>query len=116
MKLHPEPFEKIKSGKKTVELRLYDQKRQLLRVGDEITFSDTSDVNNTVTVRISVLYRYNSFAELYENISHIKLGYSEDEWEKADPRDMEQYYSVSEQRKYGVLGIEFERIKDEIDT
>ena len=28
MKLKKEPFEKIKNGSKTIELRLYDEKRQ----------------------------------------------------------------------------------------
>lgn len=33
MKLNPEPFDKIASGKKTIELRLYDEKRKtVLRV------------------------------------------------------------------------------------
>ena len=29
MKLRSQPFEKIRSGRKTFELRLYDEKRQL---------------------------------------------------------------------------------------
>ena len=37
------------------------------------------------------------------------MGYKEDE--KADPKDMEQYYSSEEQSKYGVVGIEMELIK-----
>ena len=31
MKLDAVPFEKIKSGKKTVELRLFDEKRQKIK-------------------------------------------------------------------------------------
>ena len=34
MKLHESPFKKIKSGKKTVELRLYDDKRRKINIGD----------------------------------------------------------------------------------
>ena len=43
MKLHSSPFEMIKSGKKTIELRLYDEKRQLIKEGDIIIFTNTSN-------------------------------------------------------------------------
>ena len=32
MELTPEPLELIRSGKKTIELRLYDEKRQAIKV------------------------------------------------------------------------------------
>ncbi|MBQ1852397.1 MAG: ASCH domain-containing protein, partial [Lachnospiraceae bacterium] len=38
MQLQPEPFDLIKSGAKTIELRLYDEKRRKIRIGDEIVF------------------------------------------------------------------------------
>jgi len=37
------PFSKIASGNKTVEFRLYDEKRQLLKVGDTIEFENLAD-------------------------------------------------------------------------
>ena len=36
MNLHNDPFEKIACGIKNIELRLYDEKRRLIKVGDEI--------------------------------------------------------------------------------
>ena len=36
MKLKLSPFEKIKDGSKTIELRLYDEKRQKVKIGDFI--------------------------------------------------------------------------------
>ena len=38
MNLNPEPFEMIFSGQKTIELRLNDEKRQMIKVGDMIEF------------------------------------------------------------------------------
>ena len=38
MKLNDAPYDMIKSGQKTVELRLYDEKRRMISVGDEIEF------------------------------------------------------------------------------
>ena len=103
MRLHKEPFELIKNGSKTIELRLNDEKRQLINVGDEITFENRSD-GDTIQTQVVDLHKYPSFEELYKHFDKVSLGYKEDE--EADPKDMEQYYSREEQSKYGVVGIE----------
>ena len=105
MKLHSAPFEMIKSGKKTIELRLYDEKRRKIKVGDEIIFTNT--VNGEILSRIvKDIHKFDSFCELYKWLPLLKCGYTEDDVEKALPSDMEQYYSQEEQDKYGVVGIE----------
>ena len=38
MKLNNKPFNMIKNGRKNIELRLYDEKRRKLNIGDEIIF------------------------------------------------------------------------------
>ena len=43
MKLNPAPFAMIKSGKKTIELRLFDEKRQQIKAGDAIEFTNTAN-------------------------------------------------------------------------
>ena len=40
MNLNNRPFKSIKEGTKTIELRLNDEKRSLLKVGDEIEFTN----------------------------------------------------------------------------
>lgn len=45
MKLNPEPFELISSGQKTIELRLNDEKRQRIKISDEIIFTKTKTLN-----------------------------------------------------------------------
>lgn len=102
MKLNNEPFHKIKNGTKTIELRLNDEKRQLLKMNDTIEFTNRS-TNETLLVHIEGLYHYDSFEELFENFDNISLGYEVDE--EKNPKDMEQYYSKEEQSKYGVVGI-----------
>ena len=105
MKLNPPPFAMIKSGKKTIELRLFDEKRQKIKVGDKIVFTNTNtgEILDTTVVK---LHRFNSFEELYKSLPLLKCGYTEENIDKAKPSDMEQYYSVEEQKKYGVVGIE----------
>ena len=103
MRLHNEPFVLIKNGTKTIELRLNDEKRRQIKVGDTITFTNRSNNEQISTVVIN-LRKYDSFEELYKHFDKISLGYTEDEI--ADPKDMEQYYPQDKQEEYGVLGIE----------
>lgn len=98
MKLRREPFEKIRDGRKTVELRLYDEKRRQIAVGDTVTFRCEEE---KLTVRVVGLHRFSDFGALYAALPHSALG-------SDDPKDMEAYYALEEQQKYGVLGIEME--------
>ena len=66
MKLFENPFEKIKNGTKTIEFRLYDEKRQNLRVGDKIEFSKLPDLKEKITVKVLGLYSSKKFKELFE--------------------------------------------------
>jgi ASC-1-like (ASCH) protein len=107
MKLQPSPFEKIKRGEKTIELRLYDEKRQQIKVGDRIVFTNT-DSGKSLWVTVVKLHRFDSFAQLYEALPLLQCGYTVEDVDKAHPSDMEAYYSVEEQKKYGVVGIEIQ--------
>lgn len=104
MKLKSEPFCKIKSGSKTIELRLNDEKRQQVQVGDFIEFTQIDDASQRLTVRVTALHHFNSFAELYAALPKEKLGYAPDE--TSVPDHMDAYYPRDKQEKYGVLGIE----------
>ena len=108
MKLQPKPFAQIRRGEKTIELRLYDPKRQRIKVGDNIEFSSIQDKSERIRARVLALHRFQSFAELYQELPLGACGYNNPA--EANPADMEQYYSADEQKKYGVIGIEVERI------
>ena len=114
MKLSPSPFKMINSGEKTIELRLYDKKRQKIKVGDKIIFTNntTGEALNATVVK---LHRFDNFDELYKSLPLLKCGYTTDSIDNATPADMEQYYSVEEQNKYGVVGIELCRPKQTTD-
>ena len=105
MKLHSTPFEMIKSGKKTFELRLYDDKRQKIKLGDEIIFTNTVN-GEMLSITVKGIHIFESFHELYKSLPLLKCGYTVDDVDCASPRDMEKYYSVDEQKKFGVVGIE----------
>jgi len=105
MNLHPSPFEMIKSGEKTIELRLFDEKRQQLKIGDKIVFTNTAS-GETLDTTVVKLHRFDSFFALYNSLPLLRCGYTPENVSEAKPSDMEQYYSVQEQNKYGVVGIE----------
>ena len=107
MKLNNEPYTNIKNGTKTIELRLNDEKRQLLKIKDLIEFTNRETLEQML-VEIVNLYHYPSFDELYKHFDKLSMGYKEDE--PVDPKDMEKYYSKEEQEKYGVLGIEVKKL------
>lgn len=108
MKLNNGPYTNIKNGTKTIELRLNDEKRQLLKIKDLIEFTNRETLEKML-VEIENLYHYSSFDELYKHFDKVSMGYKEDEI--ADPKDMEEYYSKEKQKKYGVLGIEVRKLK-----
>ena len=105
MKLQPEYYDYILNGTKRIEIRLYDEKRQQIQVGDIIEFTSraTGEVQKT---KVIAMHIYSSFADLYRDYDKVSLGYGKDE--EANPEDMELYYSKEEQEKYGVVGIEIE--------
>lgn len=106
--LNSEPFRKIKAGQKTIELRLYDEKRREIHIGETIEFINNTDENLRITVTVKNMYIFKSFDELYKALPLDKCGYSRDELKIADPSDMDIYYSKRKQKKYGVVGIEIE--------
>ena len=105
MKLNPEPFEKIKGGQKTIELRLYDEKRQKIKSGDSIVFTNVCS-GEKLRATVKNLHCFESFEELYRSLPLLKCGYTPEDIDGASPSDMGQYYSLEEQKKYGVVGIE----------
>ena len=103
MSLQNDPFEKIKSKSKTIEMRLFDEKRQLLNINDYIIFTNSFN-NEIIKCQIVNLYQFKSFKELYENFDPICLGY--EVLDTVSYHDMEMYYSIENINKYGVLAIE----------
>lgn len=101
----------IRNGQKTIELRLNDEKRQGIKVGDSIEFTQTETGEKLIT-EVIALHRYDSFAELYQELPLLKCGYTQSDISTAKPEDMDLYYTPEQQEKHGVLGIEIIVIGD----
>ena len=104
MQLQPVPFEMIRDGTKTIELRLYDEKRKKIRTGDTIVFTNTAS-RKTIRVKVLELLVFDSFETLYSRLPLLDCGYTEDDVDTASPDDMTAYYPKEMQQKYGVVGI-----------
>ena len=107
MKLNENPFERIKNGEKTIEFRLYDEKRQQIKIGDKIEFSKLPDLQEKLLVDVVELYRENTFEKLFRKI------YLDEEEIIRKTKSMHQYYSPEKKKEYGVLGI---KIKINVDS
>ena len=101
MDIWHDSFVKIKEQTKTIEMRLFDEKRSLISTGDTIIFTDTSN-KEKIDCMVINMYRYLSFEELYQHHSKVSIGYNKDEI--ANPKEMLMYYSKEMIEKYGASG------------
>ena len=97
-------MEKIRRGKKIIEMRLKDKKRQAIRPGDHILFYASEDNSVTLAVEVLGVRTFPSFKELYEYYPKNVLGYEKDE--PADYRDMFAIYPEERVERFGALAIE----------
>ena len=107
MKVQTKYYNLLKSGSKTIELRLWDEKRQKIQVGDQITFSDLSNSDDTFVAQVQALHHANSFDELCDIIQPKQAGFATKE---ELINCLQEFYTPESQTKYGVVGIEIKRI------
>ena len=107
MKLNKSPFERIKNGTKTIEFRLYDEKRKQIKVkiGDQIEFSKLPDLQEKLLVNVLKLYREDTFEKLFKKL------YNDEKEIERKVESMHQYYSQEEEKEYGVIGIKIALVK-----
>ena len=107
MSLREAPFRAVADGTKVIEMRLLDEKRRRIRVGDRIRFT-LSGGTESVTAEVVGLHTFPSFEALYASLIPVVgaagLGYADGEI--PHPEDMLNYYSEDSITRYGVVGIE----------
>ena len=104
LKLATAPFNAIISGNKTIESRLYDDKRQKIQIGDKIIFTNRDNPSQTATVKVVGLLRYATFYDLFSHNDPRKFGGESVKWLE---NQISEFYSIEDQRLRGVVGIEF---------
>ena len=107
MKMSAEPFNKVVSGAKVIESRLYDEKRKQITINDEIEFSENDNPANKVQTRVKGLLRYQTFKDLFADHDPALFG---EESKEFLLHQIKQFCSDEDEQKYGVVGIRIERI------
>ena len=64
MKLRNDPFNRIASSKKTIEIRLYDEKRRNIKINDYIEFTNM-ETGEQILVKVIDLHLFKSFKDLF---------------------------------------------------
>ena len=109
MKLQPKYYNFILNGTKRIEIRLYDEKRQQIKIGDTIKFLKEPELNESFNTKVIGLLRYKSFKEMFRDFDISVLS------DKSMTKEeligvLEQFYTKKKKKKYGVLGIRIELI------
>ena len=109
MKLQPKYFNYIQSGTKRIELRLNDEKRSTIQLGDEIEFLKEPELKENMKVKVSGLLRYQSFSDLFKDFDINIL--SDKSMTKEELLNvLQEFYTIEKQQEYGVLGIRIEKL------
>ncbi len=103
MRLVDFAFKAIKNRDKDIEIRLNDEKRQLINIGDIIEFTHI-DTKEKIKVKVINIHKYKTFKELFSKFPNKRLGLKETDTYLI----MNNFYTKEDQEKYGALGIEIE--------
>ena len=107
MNLQPKYFDFVKDGTKRIELRLYDEKRRSIQLGDIIEFAKSDD--EKFKAEVVGLLRYNSFADLFEDFDISIL--ADSSMTKQELLEvLGEFYSEEKQAEFGVIGIRIKLI------
>ena len=98
-------FDMVKSGEKIYELRVNDEKRQNINVGEDYVFGLEPERNQMIRKTIKNKLIFKSFAEAADKLDPKKVGFSTRDEMKIVYNTI---YSKEEQEKYGVVAFELE--------
>ena len=111
MKLNPKYFEYMKNGTKRVEIRLNDEKRRNIKIGDEIIFQKEPELKEEISTQIVNLIVRRNFRELIKDLDVSEYS-DKSESEEKFLKDLYRFYTKEQEEKYGVVGIQIEMRKE----
>ena len=104
MKLKPQYFDLIKCGKKIYEIRLNDEKRQQMKIGDSLIFKREPEMIELLNTKIENLIYFETFEEMIQTLSPEQIGFKDSI--KSEILDLYyRFYTKEEEKKYGVVAI-----------
>ena len=109
MKIQPEYFEKIKNKQKIYEVRLLDEKRKQIKIGDSIVLKKEPELLEGVVIKITEVRHFNTFLEMATSLSIKDLGFEGGTVEDVNNAYHKIYSPVDEER-LGVVAFKFELV------
>lgn len=104
MRLYDEYFQAIKEGRKTVEVRLNDEKRRNIKVGDSIEFIKVPQQDEIIKVKVRELRKYDTFEAMYEDIPF--QAFDCEGWTMKEMIDGTfEIYTPEQEKEWGTLAI-----------
>ena len=94
----------VDKGIKDVEVRVNDEKRRKLNIGDNVIFINRGNENETLTTTILSLDYYDNFEELVRHYD-IERMYTKDITKEDFVKLLERFYTKEEQEEYGVVAL-----------
>ncbi len=108
--LHEDVFEIVKKGIKDIEVRINDEKRRKLHIGDTLIFLKRPLEDEEIRATVTGLEYYNNFSELVDNYDMKRL-YLENYTKEMYLNEMKRFYTDEEQLENGVVAIIFRKEK-----
>lgn len=108
MRVNEKYYNLLKNGIKTIELRLNDEKRRQIKVGDKIEFINGSDKNDSFCAQVAALHFAPDFETLCTTLITPAQGGFETKEELLNV--LQTFYTPAAQQKFGVVGIEIKRL------
>ena len=109
LKLQPKYYNFILNGSKRIEIRLFDEKRRIIKIGDTIKFLKEPELEESFEVKVVDLLRYDSFEDMFKDFD-ISVLADKSMTKEELIKVLEQFYTKEKQETYGVLGIRIELI------
>ena len=108
MHLESEIYDLVINNIKDIEIRINDDKRRKLKIGDIITIINRSN-NDTIKVKITNLEYFSSFNNCINNYNLNRL-YNDKITKEELLNLLYKFYTKDDEEKYGVVAIIFEKI------
>ena len=100
-------FDVVLGGAKDVEIRVNDEKRRKLHVGDTLIFLRRPEEIDKIKATVTNLVFFDSFNEVVDNYPMKRIyldNYSKEDFITLIRR----FYSEEEEKEFGIVAIEFE--------
>lgn len=115
MGLYGEYFQSIIEGEKKVEVRLNDERRREIKVGDMIEFIKVPQQDEILKVHVTGIRKYDTFKKMYEDIPF--KDFDCEGWTLNEMIDgTYEIYTPEQEKEWGTLAITISFIERNIQS